>query len=41
LARANKDMIPNAADIEKMREQFEELASRFGGEYDGWEAVTS
>jgi len=39
LARANKDMIPTAANIQQMREQFEGLASRLGGEYDGWEAA--
>jgi len=41
LARANKDMIPTGANIQQMREQFEGLASRLGGEYDGWEAAVT
>ena len=41
LARANKDMIPSRENIEKMRLQFEDLASRLGGDYDGWEAAVT
>lgn len=41
LARANKDMIPTAANIQEMRSLFEGLASRLGGEYDGWEAAVT
>lgn len=41
LARANRDMIPAAANIEEMRRQFEGLASSLGGEYDGWEAAVT
>ena len=41
LARANRDMIPTAANIEEMRGQFERLASGLGGEYDGWEAAVT
>ena len=41
LARANKDMIPSQENIRLMREQFEGLASRLGGDYDGWEAAVT
>lgn len=41
LALANKDMIPSAANIQQMRELFEGLASRLGGDYDGWEAAVT
>jgi hypothetical protein len=41
LALANRDMIPSAANIQQMRELFEGLASRLGGEYDGWEAAVT
>lgn len=41
LARANKDMIPTAMNIQEMRELFEGLAARLGGDYDGWEAAVT
>ena len=41
LALANRDMIPSPANIQQMRELFEGLASRLGGEYDGWEAAVT
>ncbi len=41
LARANRGMVPTAAKIQEMRQQFESLASRLDGEYDGWEAAVT
>ncbi|HET7467578.1 MAG TPA: ribonuclease E inhibitor RraB [Candidatus Dormibacteraeota bacterium] len=41
LARANRDMIPSAENIAQMRALFEGLASRLGGDYDGWEAAVT
>ena len=41
LARANKDMIPTAANIQEMRARFEGLAQQLGGDYDGWEAAVT
>ena len=41
LARANIDMVPSHENIALIRERFEALASRLGGEYDGWEAAVT
>ena len=41
LALARIDVVPSAQNIEKVRERFEALAVRLGGEYDGWEAAVT
>ena len=41
LALARIDMVPSAGNIRLIRQRFEGLASRFGGEYDGWEAAVT
>ncbi len=41
LARANRDLVPSAANIAEMRAKFEGLAKLLGGEYDGWEAAVT
>ena len=41
LVLARIDMVPSAQNIRLVRERFEGLAARFGGEYDGWEAAVT
>jgi hypothetical protein len=41
LALARIDMVPSPDNIRQMRARFESLASRLGGEYDGWEAAVT
>jgi regulator of ribonuclease activity B len=41
LALARIDMVPNAETIRLLRARFEALASKLGGEYDGWEAAVT
>jgi hypothetical protein len=38
LVLASHAMVPTTEAVEFVREQMEALATRFGGEYDGWEA---
>ena len=39
LALAKIQLVPNQPNIKLLRDRFEELAVRFGGEFDGWEAA--
>jgi hypothetical protein len=41
LALARMDLVPSPENIELLRERFEGLAAKFGGEYDGWEAAVT
>ena len=41
LALARIDLVPSTANIQLVRERFEALAAKFGGEYDGWEAAVT
>ncbi len=41
LALARIDMVPSAENIRLLRARFEALASKLGGEYDGWEAAVT
>ncbi len=41
LALAKIDLVPSAQNIQMLRERFEALAARSGGEYDGWEAAVT
>ncbi|HEX7264998.1 MAG TPA: ribonuclease E inhibitor RraB [Candidatus Dormibacteraeota bacterium] len=41
LALAGVDIVPSPQNIELVRERFEALAARLGGEYDGWEAAVT
>ena len=41
LAVARIDLVPSPENIEVLRERFEALAGKFGGEYDGWEAAVT
>jgi len=41
LALAKIDLVPSAENIRLLRQRFETLASRLGGEYDGWEAAVT
>jgi hypothetical protein len=35
------DLVPSSENIELLRNRFEGLATKFGGEYDGWEAAVT
>jgi hypothetical protein len=39
LCLATRHMVPSAEALDLTRVGFESLAARFGGEFDGWEAV--
>ncbi len=41
LALAKIDLVPSAQNIQLLRDRFEALAARSGGEYDGWEAAVT
>ena len=41
LALARMDLVPSPENIKLLRERFEGLAAKFGGEYDGWEAAVT
>jgi hypothetical protein len=41
LALATIDLVPSDENIEMLRSRFEAIASRLGGEYDGWEAAVT
>ena len=41
LALATIQMIPSKENIALLRDRFESLASRLGGEFDGWEAAVT
>jgi hypothetical protein len=41
LALARIDLVPSAQNIQMLRERFEALAARSGGDYDGWEAAVT
>jgi hypothetical protein len=41
LALARMDLVPSPENIELLRKRFEGLATKFGGEYDGWEAAVT
>lgn len=41
LALARIDLVPSAQNIQMLRERFEALAAKSGGEYDGWEAAVT
>ncbi len=41
LALARIDIVPSPQNIQLIRDRFEGLAVRLGGEYDGWEAAVS
>jgi rhodanese-related sulfurtransferase len=41
LAKATINMVPSPENIVLLRSRFESLASRLGGEYDGWEAAVT
>jgi len=41
LALARIDLVPSPENIRLLRERFEGLAAKFGGEYDGWEAAVT
>ncbi len=41
LAKATINMAPSPENIALLRSRFESLASRLGGEYDGWEAAVT
>ena len=38
---ASTVMVPDAREISDMRARFDALATKFGGEYDGWEAAVT
>jgi len=38
LCLAKRDMVPEASTLVSARRMLTELATKFGGEYDGWEA---
>lgn len=40
LTQARMDMVPSAANVAMQRARFEALAATYGGEYDGWEALS-
>jgi Regulator of ribonuclease activity B len=41
LALAKIDMVPSPENIALLRDRFETLASRLGGDFDGWEAAVT
>jgi len=41
LALARIDLVPSPQNIQLLRERFEALATKLGGEYDGWEAAVT
>ena len=41
LALAKIDIVPSMENIALLRQRFESLSSRLGGEYDGWEAAVT
>jgi hypothetical protein len=41
LALARIDVVPSPQNIQLLRERFEGLATKLGGEYDGWEAAVT
>ena len=41
LALARIDVVPSADNIRLLRERFDGLAARLGGEFDGWEAAVT
>ena len=41
LVLAKINMIPSTENIALLRDRFETLASRLGGDYDGWEAAVT
>ena len=41
LALAKVDIVPSSENIALLRDRFEALASRLGGDYDGWEAAVT
>ena len=41
LALARIDLVPSNQNIGMLRDRFEALAMKFGGEYDGWEAAVT
>lgn len=41
LALAKINMVPSSENIALLRDRFETLASRLGGDYDGWEAAVT
>ena len=41
LALARVDLVPSVTNIRLLRERFEGLAAKLGGEFDGWEAAVT
>jgi len=41
LALAKIDLVPSDENIEMLRVRFESIATRLGGDYDGWEAAVT
>jgi rhodanese-related sulfurtransferase len=41
LALARIDLVPSPENIQSLRDRFEALAGKSGGEYDGWEAAVT
>jgi regulator of ribonuclease activity B len=41
LALARIDLVPSPQNIQLLRERFEALATKLGGEFDGWEAAVT
>jgi rhodanese-related sulfurtransferase len=41
LALARIDLVPSPENIQLLRDRFEALAAKSGGEYDGWEAAVT
>ncbi len=41
LCLASKEMAPQARELSSLRNKFSDLAKKFDGEYDGWEAEMS
>jgi len=41
LALARIDLVPSPENIQLIRDRFEALAAKSGGEYDGWEAAVT
>jgi glycine cleavage system regulatory protein len=41
LAKATIVIVPSTSNIALLRDRFESLADRLGGDYDGWEAAVT
>jgi Regulator of ribonuclease activity B len=41
LALARIDLVPSVENVRLLRERFERLAAKLGGEFDGWEAAVT